>query len=110
MTGKSQSSHAEESFKSFRWDKEEKINNLIQCMLNCKSETEFEWKYFNADKVKLYESVRQKMEKTYVPELSSFGPPNLERYAFMERDDNSLDEIELEEITVGYMIEKYIKT
>ena len=36
------------------------------------------------------------MAKIYVHELSSFGPPNLERYLFMGRDDNSLDEIELE--------------
>ena len=54
-------------------------------------------KDFNADKVKLYESVRQKMAKIYVHELSSSGPPNLERYLFMGRDDNSLDEVELEE-------------
>ena len=45
----------------------------------------------------LYESVKQKMAKIYVHELSSFGPPNLERYPFMGRDDNSLNEIELEE-------------
>ena len=61
----------------FRWDKEEKINNLIQCMLSYKSEMEFEGKNFNAYKVKLYEYVRQKMAKIYVHELSSFGPPNL---------------------------------
>ena len=37
------------------------------------------------------------MAKTYVHELSSFGQPTLERYPFMGRDNNSLDEIELEE-------------
>ena len=58
---------------------------------------EFEGKDFNANKVKLYESVKQKMAKIYVHDLSSFGPPNLERYPFMGRDDNSLDEIELKE-------------
>ena len=66
-------------------------------MLSCESEMEFEGKDFNADKVKLYESVRQKMAKIYVHELSSFRPPNIERYPSIGRDDNSLDEIELEE-------------
>ena len=37
------------------------------------------------------------MAKIYVHELSSFGLPILERHPFMERNDNSLDEIELEE-------------
>ena len=37
------------------------------------------------------------MAKIYVHELSSFVPPNLERYPFMGRGDNSLDKIELEE-------------
>ena len=58
---------------------------------------EFERKDFTADKVKLYESVRQKMAKIYVHELSKFKPPNLERYSFMGRNDNYLDKIELEE-------------
>ena len=70
-----------------------------------KSEMEFEGKDFNADKVKLYQSVRQEMAKTYVHELSSFGPQNLERYFFMRRDNNNLDEMELEEKTKGYVIE-----
>ena len=72
-------------------------DNLIQCMLSCKSKMEFEGKDYNADNAKLYQSVRQKMTKIYVHELSSFGPPNLERCPFMERNDNSLDEIELKE-------------
>ena len=66
------------------------------------------WYGFNADEVKLYdESVRQKMAKICVHELSSFAPPNLERYLLMGRDDNSLDEIEVEEKTIGYVTEKY---
>ena len=73
----------------FRWDKEERINNLIQFMLIYKSEMEFDRRDFNADKVKLFEPVRQEMTKIYIHDLLSFGPPNLERYHFMERDDNS---------------------
>ena len=54
----------------FRWDKEERINSLIQCMLSYKSKVKFEGKKdFNVDKVKLYESVRLKMAKIYVHEL-----------------------------------------
>ena len=41
------------------------------------------------------------MAKICVHELSSFAPPNLERYLLMGRDDNSLDEIEVEEKTIG---------
>ena len=54
MAEKSQSPRAEESFEKnlkprFRWDKEERINNLFQCLLNYKPEMEFEGKDFNAD-------------------------------------------------------------
>lgn len=73
----------------FRWDKEERINNSIQFMLIYKSEMEFDRRDFNADKVKLFEPVRQEMTKIYIHDLLSFGSPNLERYHFMERDDNS---------------------
>ena len=76
---------------------EERICDFIQCMLSYKSEMEFEGKDFNADKVKLYESVREKMAKIYVHGLSSFAPQNLEGYPFIGRDDNFLDDIELEE-------------
>ena len=58
---------------------------------------EFEGKDFNADKVKLYELVRQKITKIYVHELLKFGLPNLESFPFMRRDNYSLDEIELKE-------------
>ena len=74
------------------------------------SEREFEGKDFNVDNVKLYEPARQKMAKIYLHESSSFGLPNLEIYLFMKRDHNSLDEIELEEKTIEYTIERYIKT
>ena len=39
----------------------------------------------------------KKWQDIYVHELSSFGSPNLGRYPVVRRDDNSLDEIELEE-------------
>ena len=49
------------------------------------------------------------MAKIYVHELSSFGPPNLETYPFMERDDNSLDEIELKEKQLGTLICRIVR-
>ena len=73
-------------------------------MLSHKSEMIFEQKIFNADLVKLYETVRQKLAKICVHELLSFEPPNLERYPFMGRDDNSLDEIEHDEKTICCVI------
>ena len=66
-------------------------------MLSYTSEKEFESKDFNADKVKLYESMRQKFEKIYAHEFLHYGPPNLERYSLIEKDVNSLDETELKE-------------
>ena len=69
-------------------------------MLSYKSEIGFEGKDFNADKVKLHESMRQKMEKIYVNE-SSFGLPDLENYLFMGRDDNSLEKFNLKKRTIG---------
>ena len=35
----------------FIWDKEERINRLIQCVLSYKPETQFDGKDFNADEV-----------------------------------------------------------
>lgn len=66
-------------------------------MLSYTSEKEFKSKDFNADKAKLYESVRQKFEKIYVHEFLHYGPPNLERCPLIEKDVNWLDEIELKE-------------
>lgn len=41
-------------------------------MLRYKSEMEFDGKDFNTDKVKLYESMRQKIAKIYDHELPKF--------------------------------------
>ena len=43
----------------FRWDKEQKVENLIRCLANCKVKLEFPNKDFNADKVQQYEEVRK---------------------------------------------------
>ena len=35
----------------FQWDKEQKVENLIQCLANYKAKVEFSNKDFNADKI-----------------------------------------------------------
>ena len=58
----------------FRWDKDDKISNLIQCLSNYKSQMEFSNKDFNADKTKQYEAVRKALASIYSHLPSCFGP------------------------------------
>ena len=74
------------------------------CMLSHKPDMMFKEKIFDANLVKLYETERPKLAKICVHGLLSFEPPNLERYPFMGRDDNSLDEIEHEEKAICCVI------
>jgi hypothetical protein len=60
--------------KRFRWDKDEKVNNLIRCLANYKSQSEFNNCDFNANKVKQYEEVCVAMAKIYHKDPSQFGP------------------------------------
>ena len=53
----------------FRWDKEQKVENLIRCLANYKTKMEFSNKDFNADKVQQYEH-----------QPSYFGPKLLNSY------------------------------
>ena len=73
-------------------------------MLSHKPYMMFKEKIFDANLVKLYETERPKLAKICVHGLLSFEPPNLERYPFMGRDDNSLDEIEHEEKAICCVI------
>ena len=58
----------------FVWDRDEKLDNLVRCLTNYKSQMEFSNKDFNADKVKMYEEVRKYMARIYVENPSFFGP------------------------------------
>ena len=40
--------------KHFRWDKDNKVENLIRCLANYKSQLEFQNSDFEADRVKQY--------------------------------------------------------
>ena len=73
-------------------------------MLSHKPDMMFKEKIFDANLVKLYETERPKLAKICVHGLLTFEPPNLERYPFMGRDDNSLDEIEHEEKAICCVI------
>ena len=59
--------------KRFRWDKNDKVENLIRCLANYKSQMEFKNNDFNADKVKQYEAVRIAMAKIYENDLHSLA-------------------------------------
>ena len=50
--------HATSKEKRFRCNKDEKVNHLIRCLANYKSQCEYNNRGFNADKVKQYEAVR----------------------------------------------------
>ena len=57
------------TWKQFRWDNEEMISYLIQCILSYKPETEFEGKDFDHDKVSWYFQIfllRDKYDKTLI--------------------------------------------
>ena len=42
----------------FRWNKEQKVENLIRCLANYKAKMEFSNKNLNSDKAQQYEEVR----------------------------------------------------
>ena len=82
------------SAKRFRWDKDDKVINLIRCLANYKSQMEFNNCDFNADKVKLYEAVRIAMAKIYQSDPSQFGPSSLVSSSLFSTKDDSLTEEE----------------
>ena len=70
----------------FMWQKEDKVENLISCILEYKAEMDFNAKDFNTDKVKFYEGVRQRLAAIYREELSFFGPEKTASYPFPGRN------------------------
>ena len=59
-------------------------------MLKYKVEMDFNAKYFNANKVKFYESVRQRLAAIYKEDLSFFGSEKTASYPFPGRDASLL--------------------
>ena len=58
----------------FRWDRDDKIEKLIRCLANYKSQMDYQNIDFNGDNVKQYEAVREAMARIY-EEPRYFGPP-----------------------------------
>ena len=57
----------------FRWDKEEKVENLIRCLTNYRAKMEFSNNDFKEDKVQQYEEVRKYF---FLSQLKTFPPKN----------------------------------
>ena len=57
----------------FMLQKDDKIEILISCMLEYKTEMDFNTKDFNADKAKFYEGVRQRLAAIYKEDYSVFA-------------------------------------
>ena len=59
----------------FNWD-DEKVFELINCIKDCKTLSEFKAIDFSYDKPALYEAVRKRMSAKY---RTDFGPPEVGR-------------------------------
>ena len=51
------------------WQKDDKLENLISCILEYQAEIDFNAKDLNTDKVKFYECVRQRIAAIYKEHL-----------------------------------------
>ncbi len=77
--------------KRFRWDKDNKVENLIRCLANYKSQLEFQNSDFEADRVKQYECVRVALANIYAADTTLFGPPSVVSSPLFSLNDESLD-------------------
>ena len=70
------------------WQNDDKLENLISCMLEYQAEIDFNAKDLNADKVKFYEGVRQRMAAIYKEHLWFFGPEKSSSFPFPGRHNS----------------------
>ena len=77
----------------FRWDKEDKVHNLIKCLASYKVVCMYEGKDFNADKPKLYKVLRKEMARIYQDEPSYFGPVSADPFCFKSKDAMNENEL-----------------
>ena len=77
--------------KRFRCDNN-KVDTLIRCLANYKTQMEFKNSDFNADNVKQYEAVRFEMATIYASDPSQFGPPSAATSPLINQSDDSLNE------------------
>ena len=87
----------------FKWT-DDKVINLIKCLQEFKSSMEFRNWDSNADKVKLYESVRKGLAEIYEDEPETFGPASVSQNPYKGLDD--VNKIDLREYQVKLKTEK----
>ena len=74
----------------FCWGRDDKIENLIQCLANYKSQMDYQNIDFNGDKVKQYDAVKEAMAHIY-EEPSFFGPLFITKTPDKEVDQEERD-------------------
>ena len=70
----------------FKWTND-KLISLINCLQEFISCMEFRHCNSNADKVKLYESVRKSLAETYEDEPEVFGPASVSKTPYKDLDN-----------------------
>ena len=78
--------------------------DLIKCLQELKSSMKFRNCESNANKVKLYESVRKGLAEIYEDEPDTFGPASVSENPYKDLDD--VNEFDLREYQVKVKIEK----
>ena len=86
----------------FTWT-DDKFVNLITCLREFKSSTEFRNCDSNADKIKSYEIVRKGLAEIYEDEPEAFGPASVSENPYK---DLHVNEIDLKEYQVNVKTEK----
>ena len=77
----------------FRWDKGDKVHNLIKCLASYKVTCIYEGKDFNVDKPKLYECLREEIARIYQDEPSYFEPVNITADPFYVKSKDAMNAI-----------------
>ena len=78
--------------------------DLIKCLQELKSSMKFRNGESNANKVKLYESVRKGLAEIYEDEPDTFGPASVSANPYKDLDD--VNKFDLREYQVKVKIEK----
>ena len=87
----------------FKWT-DDKFVNLITCLQEFKSSTEFRNCDSNVEKVELYKCVRKGLTEIYEDEPEAFGPASVSENPFKDEDD--VHEFDLREHQVKVKTEK----
>ena len=83
---------------------DDKLINRIKCLQEFKSSMEFRNWDSNADKFKLYESVRKGLAEIYEDQPKAFGPASVSENPYKDLDD--VNQMDLREYQVKVKTEK----